>query len=356
MYDPPMLQIVSRCGLILFLSSSALLPGALFSSVAHAQESAGGLKRGMALAKKRSFREALTVLNAVIVAEKDNAEALRWRGHCFAGLGEHAKALRDLDSAVALDDKNAWGFYARGVAHQELGRAKEAVSDFTRALALEPTNFKALQWRGQSRSAVGDHLGAFLDFSTALGQQPKNVWLLHARGRAAASLLSFERAKKDFEAAILQAVDDPDHHAQLGYLLVAMGEERQALAALDVAHRLDPLRQDYVRLWRYWLQGRVGKLTGSSADALPRKKWPGDLAKVLLGELTSAQVLLRLTAYGFEGKGLRAKRCEAHFYLGVRALLVGRLNRAQSLFKEALVLGGPTIPEWRAARVLVRRR
>ena len=55
-----------------------------------------------------------------------------------------------------------------------------------------------------------------------------------------------------------------------------------------------------------------------------------------------------------EAKSYWGYRCEASFYLGLRALLVGRPNRAREHFEDALVQGDERLPEWRAARRLAR--
>ena len=320
-----------------------------------AQVENSGLRRAVAMAKAGKFRVALLPLTAVLADQPDSVEALRWRGHCHAGLKEYRKALDDLDRVVKLDAENASGWFARGMAQHHLRRSKAAIADFGEALRRNQYHIKAREWRGYNLAIQGDYLGAYEDFTGAIQQDGKNASLFHARGRAAASLGAYARARKDFEAAILHAVDDPAHHAQLGFLLVAMGMDKLALESLNVAHRIDPHGQDEVRLWRYWLRGRLRKLTGNSADELPRKKWAGDRAKMLLGESTKYQLMSRLTAYGVD-KRLKARRCEAAFCIGVRAMLVGQLNQAREAFRDALVIGDETMPEWRAARVLVQRR
>lgn len=314
------------------------------------------LADGKNKATQKQFAAALTPLNTAIVKEPKNAEARRWRGHCLTGLGRFESALQDLDIAVRLDAKNAWAFYARGMAKHHLERHQAAIADYTASLAIEPKNHKAVEWRGFNRSQIGDHLGAYLDFTHAIELDPKNSWVYVARARAATSLLAFDRAKQDLQIAIRLDPKNADLHAQLGFVLVALNDMKTALASFDKCFAMAPRHHPYARLFRYWLKVRERKLKAADGDSLPAKGWEGDLAKTLFGEITRATLLLRLSAYGADSSELPARRCEAAFYVGMRWLITGKVNRARESFRDAIVVGDASMPEWHAARVLARRR
>jgi tetratricopeptide (TPR) repeat protein len=323
--------------------------------VAPAQDAASLVRDGTAKAKRNEFRVAIAPLSEALSMEPKNFEALRWRGHCRNALGMHEKAIEDYNAALRIDPKSAWVWYARGMARHHLGQTKHAIEDYTKSIELNPSNHKAVEWRGFNRSLRGDYLGAYLDFTRAMKLDPENSWVFHARGRAATSLLAFDKAKDDFESALLLNAKSAESHAQLGFIYVAEGDKKKALASLERAFDLDPKRLDYVRLWRYWLRGTLGKLGENARDELPRAKWAGNLAKILLGELTRAQLLGRLSGYNVTPEELPVRRCEAEFYLGLRSLLVNKPNRAREFFKEALTFGNASQPEWRAAHRLSRR-
>jgi lipoprotein NlpI len=323
--------------------------------VVPAQDVAALVRDGKDKAGRKEFKAALDTLNRALAEEANNVEARRWRGHCLTALGSYQRALDDLDVAIRLDDKSAWAFYARGMAKHHLDRHREAISDYDAALARDPSHHKAMEWRGFNKSKLGDYLGAFVDFSSAMKLDPDNPWVFQARARAAASLGALARARDDLETAVRLDAKDAEIHAQLGFIHVATGNDKAALERFDQAFALDPKQVDYVRLWRYWLQLRQRKLNADARAELPRRGWTGDLGKVLLGELTRAQLLMRLSAYNVTTADLSARRCEAAFYLGVRALIVGKMNRARESFRDALVMGDPSMPEWRAARRFARR-
>lgn len=335
-----------RVGIQLLIICAGMLP---------AQDVTALVEAGKAKAQAREFDAALEPLDRAVAQDPRNFEARRWRGHCLSALGSHARALIDLDVAIQVNDQDAGVWYARGMAKHHLDRHQDAIADYTAALVRDPSNHKAIEWRGFNRDRLGDHLGAYLDFTGALKLDPKNPWVFRARARAASSLGALDRARDDLESAVRLDPKDAESYAQLGFLHVATGNNKAALASLDSAHAVDPKRLDHARLWRYWLQVRHGKLGIDARDELPTKKWTGDLAQVLLGEITRARLLLRLSAYNVTIKELSARRCEAAFYLGLRALIVGRPYRAREFFRDALVVGDSTMPEWRAARRLVKR-
>ena len=325
-------------------------------SVAPAQDIASLLEDGKNKATRKQFAAALTPLTSVVTKAPKNAEARRWRGHCLTALGRYERALEDLDIAVKLDAKNAWALYARGMAKHHLERHREAIADYTASLALDPANHKAVEWRGFNKSRIGDHLGAYLDFTRATVLDPENPWVWSARARAATNLGAFDHAAKDVAKAIGLSPKDAGLHAQLGFVRVAAGETKAALESFDKCFALAPHHHPYARLFRYWLKVRGRKLNESDGDSLPKKGWEGDLARVLLGEITNSRLLLRLSAYGLEARELPARRCEAAFYTGMRWLITGKVNRARESFRDAIVAGDASMPEWHAARILAKRR
>jgi len=314
------------------------------------------VRDGVAKAGRREFKAALVPLDAAVKLAPDNIEARRWRGHCRNALGMHAEALVDYDLAIRLQPGFAWSWYARGMAKHHLNRFEAAIADYTQALKLDPNNHRAVEWRGFNKAILGDHLGAYLDFNRAEKLDPKNPWVYFTRGRTLLNLGDMRRAREDFLTTLKLQPKHTEAHGQLGFLLVATGDNAAALKSFDRAFELDPKGDDNVSLWRYWLRMSTGKAGENAKKELPTKAWAGDLAKVLLGELTQGQLMQRLAAQKWNQDELARRRCEAAFHLGLRALLVGEKDRAREHLREAVVVGDITMPEWRAARRLARHR
>jgi tetratricopeptide (TPR) repeat protein len=312
------------------------------------------LRDGKEKATRQEFKAALVPLDAAVKLKPDSVDARRWRGHCRNALGMYSAALADYDEAIRLEPRNAWSYYARGMARHGLKQFEAAIADYTQALQLDPYHNKAVEWRGFNKALIGDHLGAYLDFNRARDLDPKNPWVYFSRAKALCNLGDLQRARKDLLTTLQLQPKHIEAQAELGFLLVAIGDNDAALASFDKAFEIDPKGEDRALLWRYWLRASKGKPPENASKELPPAGWAGDLGKVLLGELTQEQLMEQLKGQEGEPGELPTRRCEAAFYLGLRALLTGKQDLAREHLKEAVVVGDPTMPEWRAARHLAR--
>lgn len=313
------------------------------------------VKAGRDKAAQKEFKAALGFLDSAVAKAPNDIEARRWRGLVNTALGLHQKAVEDLTVAVRLNPSASWAWYARGMAHHHLKKFSVAIEDYSRAFRLDPKGHKAVEWRGYTRAQIGDHLGAYVDFCDGVSLDPKNPWVYFARGKSALALGSMDRALDDFRRVLKLDPKHPGAHAQLGFVLAARGENKTALTHLEKAVELDSRGQDYARLFRYWLRSSLGKMSRYPIYDLPDRGWTGDLARVLAGGLTPASAIQRATTYGINDSGFKSRRCEVFFYLGLRFRLLGRANKAQDYFRQALVRGDGTIPEWHVARYLARK-
>ena len=317
------------------------------------------LTRAIVTAQAKAFRDALPLLDAVLEKAPAHREALRWRGHCHTGLAMHAEALKDFNRLIDIDVNNAWTWYARGMAKHNLNQPREAIADYTRALEIDPWHQKALQWRGYNAGSVGDYLGAFADYTKALEGDPKNPWLYHSRARAEFALGSYDRARADFERAAALDPADARNHAQMGYLEVAVGNYEDAVKLLTNAHALDS-EEPYVRIWRYWLLEFLGLPSAGARKALPRKKWAGVIAGVLTAKsepdlYAIEQIIQADPVVMLVPETATQYRCELAFYWGMRHQLAGNKAAAMKKYRDAVILGDATMPEWRAARKLTSK-
>lgn len=308
------------------------------------------LASGRAKALEGQFRAALVDLDAGIAAAPEHAELRRWRGHCRNALGQHTEAEADYDIALRLDPQSSWAFYARGMARFHLGRHQEAIADYSQSLRLDPKRLKAWLWRGFNQAQLGNFLAAWLDFDQGLKLQPDNTWTLAARARAAAALGARRRCRQDLQAWTRLAPKDAEAWAQLGFHEAEGGDTAAALAAFARACETGSKPDPYLCLWSYWLNG--GKV--QPGRPLPEEGFQAQLAEVLRGELDAAGI--RKVAREHEDAVKPRATCiaEAEFYLGLHRLLAGQREAAAGHFRRCLAQGGPEMPEWRAARHILR--
>lgn len=97
-----------------------------------------------------NFEEAIRVMDEVLAADPENAEAWVVRGLAYGQQGDFERSIDDVTQAILLVPW-AWDFYTfRGDAYAQAGEFNEALNDYGTALELNPRYEQA----HASRSAV----------------------------------------------------------------------------------------------------------------------------------------------------------------------------------------------------------
>lgn len=137
-------------------------------------------------------------LNYRRITREAQVQVLVNRGVTHLRRRENEAAVTDFDAVLVIDRENAEAHLNRGAALLQLGRHGPAIAAITEALSLgvrEP--HKAYLNRGMAREALGDLRGAFEDYDTALQIQPD--W-----GPASAELARFARGRREHLANVLE--------------------------------------------------------------------------------------------------------------------------------------------------------
>ncbi|MDX2240673.1 MAG: tetratricopeptide repeat protein [Leptolyngbyaceae cyanobacterium bins.302] len=136
-----------------------------------------------------------------------------------------------------------------------------AGSDFNEALRLNPNYAEAYYGRGRVRYFLYDDRGAILDFNEAIRLKPNYAEAYYGRALAHMYVEAYEASSNDFLTALRLQPDyaeQPDLWSDFGQLLLAVGENEEALAHFNEALRLQSNHADahYGRaLARYKLNG-----------------------------------------------------------------------------------------------------
>jgi tetratricopeptide (TPR) repeat protein len=126
-----------------------------------------------ALVKKKDFRAALDIYEAILVDDDDDDDGSAGRGSlpdeervtilsncalCHLKLGQYEQAARVASRVLEVDPDHTKALYRRGQARLAMGgatHARAARSDFERALELAPTNLAGAIEAALARCAVG---------------------------------------------------------------------------------------------------------------------------------------------------------------------------------------------------------
>ncbi|MER9678890.1 tetratricopeptide repeat protein [Mesorhizobium sp. M0184] len=204
--------------------------------------------------------------------------------------------MADYGQAIMLDPAHAKAFRNRGRIWQKKGEDDRAIADYDKAISLDPKGAPGYDGRGFVWSAKGDYARATADYDQAISLDPKYAYAYLGRGILFFYSGALAKAQADFgQAATLK----PDN----AYFAIW----------LEMTERRS---------------GAVGHLQ-EATEKLDMTKWPAPAVRMLLGELTPAEV--SAAADDADPAKKRGNSCEAN-------LFIAELDRLQRHDGEALRL------------------
>jgi len=328
------------------------------------------------------FSEALADSNEAIRRDETTSALFVGRARAFAGLGRTENAMSDLTQALRLRPDDVDASLERGKLLFDAGRLPEAIAECDRLIALKPGEPRAYKNRAVIFMARKEFGAAVRDLSACLRLSPSNAAAYSYRGQARIFLRQYDDAIEDFTKAIQidpamagdliaradlrmrtgryeGAIDDLTELLNRGTVSNLVRLKRGMAYELSGATQLalsdyaqaavdeGPVGQ-YSRLWQFLLARR----NGDAAAALNRLAkteltasqhlWVDHIAEFLQGRLTGPELLAAATD--------DPKRCEAYYYIGMRALIDDDVDGARIAFQSCLALKQDAVLERQFAR------
>jgi lipoprotein NlpI len=221
---------------------------------------------------------------------------------CTHGSGDDkiAACTRAITSGRWTGSGLAWAYVNRGKAYREKGDYDHAIQDYDQAIRLDPKNINAYNNRGNVYKAKGDNDRAVADYSEAIGLNPKSADAYFNRGR----------------------------------LYLYGGSVAMAQADFKQANALKP-KDSYAALWLDFTERRnnVPSHLAEAAKQLDMTAWPAPVVRLFLGQTTTVAVFE--AAQNADARTMKGQVCEANFYSGELALLLGAREEAVRLLRLA---------------------
>lgn len=193
----------------------------------------------------------------VIELQPDHREARRHLARCLVQVGRYQEAAQHLDALLreSPDDADLLTLKARSL--YDLGQRQEGIALLEKALRLHPDDGPALRERARAAFAAEQFPEAEQWYRQAVAVLPDNYevqWGLyqtlqaqHKTAEADEQLAKAQQLKNAFERIheiqtheMTQRPDDPNLHAELGEMLLQVGQEAAGEAQLLIALQLDP--------------------------------------------------------------------------------------------------------------------
>ncbi|MFW9801698.1 MAG: tetratricopeptide repeat protein [Candidatus Thorarchaeota archaeon] len=198
--------------------------------------------RGVLLANKNEFGEALRCLNRAIRLDPNLSEAHINRGRVLMALGpdKASSALESFDKALRLSPDNWDALIDKAKALRALGRTKEELACYEK-VSETVTDVPAIWIRmGDIKLEQGHFNDAVINYDQALMLDPEKVTALVHRAIGLSMMEKGKEAVKSAEKATKLAPDDIETWRVLADVNIRYGKQRAAMKALKKASEIDP--------------------------------------------------------------------------------------------------------------------
>jgi tetratricopeptide (TPR) repeat protein len=198
--------------------------------------------RGVLLANKTEFGEALRCLNQAIRLDPNLAEAYTNRGRVLMALGHEkaGSALESFDKALRLSPDNLEALVDKAKALHALGRTDEELACYE-TVSKTMTDVPAIWIRmGDIQLELGNFSAAVINYDRALELDPEKVLALVHRAIGLSMMEQGKEAVKSAEKATRLAPDDIEVWRVLADVNIRFGKHRRAMKALKKASQIDP--------------------------------------------------------------------------------------------------------------------
>lgn len=279
-------------------------------------------QRGTGHAAKGEYTDAVRDFTQALKFAPSSTDALYNRGGAYSKLGRWDDALADFNALAKIVPNDPNTFYARAWVHAQRGNDKAAIADLDRVLAIAPDDQEALLDRGGLNIRAGRYDDAIRDFGLLLKLDPKAAAAAYSRGRAYYAKQDFKDAAEDFALALKLRADNPYAALRLYLAQAHLGDGDAAVLKKGI-DRLDP------------------------------SIWPRPLLELFAGTGTDPALIAGINE--LPPKLRTDVLCEAHYYLGERALLNGDKKAARDYFAAAATTGANTVIEHIDAKAALAR-
>ena len=253
---------------------------------------------GIRAYQRNEWNRVIEYMQQVLTYEPEAADAYYYMGEAYRMLEQPNQALTQYAQALKLDPQFAAAFLGRGRAklQSSSARTSEAARDYEQALALDPNMGEAWLELAAVELARSDPQAALDALDRAAELLPGSPLVYYRRALAHQGLGDAESALADARQARLLDITMLDAYRLEGELLVTLGQDAQAITALDTYMAYQPNDAQALA----WL-GTAYAHTGDTEKALELL----DRAAVL--DRRQADVfLLRGTLYLDTGEGQKA--------------------------------------------------
>jgi lipoprotein NlpI len=280
-------------------------------------------------------------------------------GHLYVRQGQLDKAEAHFTKAVETFPNDARVYNDRGTFYQRSGKHELAIQDFTKVIEIDKEAYFGYMNRAFTRIEMGEAKAAETDLDRALSLQPKRPELYSLRGTARLAQGLLGEAQQDYRMVVELDSKNAIARGDLGFAQFFAGDYRGATESFTAAITADE-RLQHLNPWLYVALAFSGQQT--QADARVAKilekdqaewKWADRMLAMLTGKISEEELIGSIV--GDDERIKNAQRCEAHYFLGQKALKEGRSDAAAEHFKKSLAAETKDLSAYRGSQFALER-
>lgn len=290
--------------------------------------------RARAYAGLGQLENALADLGRAIALRPNDIEVYHERGKLYYDVGRFDAAAADMSRIIQLNPKDARAYGNRAVAYIRLKRFDRAIEDLQEAVRIDPKDAKGYRNLGHAEASAGRYDDALASYTKAIELEPGVAADLTSRASICLHKAMYTPAIADLSRLIDQGDADEQVRLHRGMAYEFAGAPGLARADYEAAGTADGPTGEYARLWAYLLlrqehdDAAAAKLLGNAGSSAAPTGWVGKLYDLFRGTLTPSELLAAAAT--------KSETCEAHYYIGMQALLAGRTAEARNSFTACL--------------------
>ncbi len=309
-------------------------------------------------------------LNKPQEAAKDFSETIKLSPNHFAALlalpdayalaGNNEMALASFNQVVQKQPNSPVVYNNRAMFFQQQGKLQEAINDFSRAIQIDPKYHHAITNRGFAYLEGGKPETAEADLTQSLTIAPKQPFVLGMRGEARLLQGKIDQAIQDQKLAVQLDPQNAALRSDLGFSYFFSQNYPAAINEFNLAAKLAPEQMKVLNPWIYLSMIRSNQKPAADAkfqSTISQKPDTRDSVDNLVAYLTGAisQADLIKSIELKDKERAKAQTCEAHFFIGQKALIAGDNATSTQNFQQALNTGMKNLSAYRGAQYALKK-
>ena len=233
---------------------------------AQATDSVTGYARAQALYHAHNYRDAITALDAYILANPQDAKALVLRGDAKASLDDNLGALKDYNAAITAAPQYQYAYETRCETRLDMDDRAGALADCDMAVKLDPNDSRAYEDRADIQFDRDAYDLALIDYDKAVSLGESSAYVFAARCDTERLVNKLDLARVDCEKSLTLDPNNRRGFWASGRLAILDQRYSDGIAMLTSYIAIRPDNSNSAFYWRGLANNRLKNFAAALDD------------------------------------------------------------------------------------------